>query len=134
MRGGKKKGKNHEILGLHCVAKKFEGWLKICILFLVLDMAKSWLPLFLHVPMDDCHFGYTQKFLEPITYIPLGMLATNVMLENWKRKTLMKYIAYGLKHPHWWNVFLSFSKKLIHFFRYFFIIYNCLLWCSHMSM
>ncbi len=89
--GGKKKGKNQEILGLHCVAKNIEGWLKICTVFLVLDLAKSWLPLFLHVPMDDCHFGYTQKFLEPITYIPLGMLATNAMLENWKRKTLMNY-------------------------------------------
>ncbi len=45
-----------------------ERWLKICTSYMVysqiwLNVPMGSMPLFLHLPMNDSHFGYKQKFL-----------------------------------------------------------------------
>jgi hypothetical protein len=72
---GRKKSKNCQIhiCDFHCGAKHIEGWLNICSLFLV--YSQSLLNL-LHLPMNDHHFSYKQKFLE--------MTLVLTAMYNWK--------------------------------------------------
>jgi hypothetical protein len=42
--------------------------------------SKGWLPLFLHLPMDGCHFGYQQKFLKEITGVNMVLTLSFVFM------------------------------------------------------
>jgi hypothetical protein len=46
------------IVGVTCVAINIEGWLKICTSDLVYSQ------IWLHLPREDCHLGYTKQFLK----------------------------------------------------------------------
>ncbi len=55
----KRRSKNHySSLSLVFIVKPKKSWLKVCTLFL------GYSQIWLNIPMDDCHFGYKQKFLK----------------------------------------------------------------------
>ncbi len=105
------------ISGFHLCSQTYiyrEGWLKICTLILISSHiwlnfpVYGWsLTLFLHFPMNGCHFSYKHKFLEKKHCGGRGLADTcghELQHRNWgvsRRQTSVFFLFTFVMLLHW---------------------------------